>query len=128
VSIQALPSLSPEGFGTPGYAYLQAYDSNFNLLGQVEDNTLDVFNPLSLNSPNKISYLLIGDVMGNFPTYSLFDDLCYSTDNGSCPGINPTPPSAVPEPNSFGLLILGAITVFAIGFKNLFAGPKSVRG
>ncbi len=107
-SIQAMPTLMPEGFGTPGYAYLQAYDSGLNFLGQVNDTTVGSWGQLYLSFPGQISYLLIGETLGDYPTVALFDNLCYSDSaNGCSTGGTVTPPGGnVPEPAS--LLLLGS--------------------
>jgi hypothetical protein len=106
VSIEALPFKTPEGFGTPGFSYLIAYDSLFNQIGTIQEtSTTEVYQLLSLSSASgNISFLLLGDVKGAFPTFTAWDNLCYSADATGCSAGGTTPP--VPEPNT--LLLLGA--------------------
>lgn len=111
VSIEAYPFLAPEGLGPNGYAYIQAYTSTFVPLGEVNDNTLNAYNPLSISSAGNISYVVIGDVQGN-NTLSLFDNLCYSTSSTGCSANNGGGgPAATPEPATLVLWALGMAAI-----------------
>jgi hypothetical protein len=134
-SIEAMPFTLPEGFGTPGYSYLQAYSksgSTFNFLGASYDSTLNQYSLLNVNtsqwaSGTLIDALLIGQVEGGFPTAALFDNLCYSDVATGCnsgsggPGPFPAPPPGTPgapvtapEP---GTILLSGLGLAAFALK-----------
>lgn len=90
VSIDDYLFQAPEGLGTAGYGYLEAFDSSKNFLGLVQDlyggnaANLDVTKTLTFSSAaGNISYLLLGDIQGA-NIISAFDNLCYSSSAGGC--------------------------------------------
>jgi hypothetical protein len=111
VSIENFLFLAPEGLGTTGFGYFQAYDSSLHLLTEIDNSTLGSWTNLTI-SQSGISHLLLGDVGGGQNYISYFDNLCYSTDSTGCSvggngnnggGGN----TGVPEPSTLFLSALG---------------------
>lgn len=126
VSIDDYLFQAPEGLGTGGYGYLEAFDSTFHLLGTVQDvyggnvANLDVTKTLSFSSgAGNISYLLLGDIQGA-NIISAFDNLCYSTSASGCvaggSGSNGGG-NSVPEPGALAMLASGVAGLVGLKFR-----------
>jgi hypothetical protein len=115
VSIQAFEFQAAEALGTPGFAYIQAYDSSVNFLGEVDDSSaLGVYSTLRISKvAGNISNVVIGDVQGA-NTLSFFDNLCYSADATGC-STGGTQPPPMPEPGT--LVLLGAGLGLVVGLR-----------
>ena len=123
VSIDDILFQAPEGLGSAGYGYLEAFDSSMNFItgSLVQDlysgnaANLNVTKTLSFSSAaGNISYLLLGDVQGS-NIISAFDNLCYSSDSTGCTtggsGNNGSGGTGVPEPASITMLGAGAVAI-----------------
>lgn len=116
VSIEAFAFLSAEVFGTPGYAYMQVYNSSLTAISPYITDTAvsgGAWSPLSFSSAaGNISYLLLGDVSNN-NSATLWDNLCFSTSSTGCAGSTGGGPTNTPEPASFALLGFGLLALAA---------------
>jgi hypothetical protein len=104
VSIDAFNFLSPEGFGAPGAAFLNAYSNTLGLLGATSSGVVGSWQTLSLSGLGAIDYVQFSHSIGAHASYSYFDNLAFTTGTG---GGDPDP---MPEPMSailFGAGLLG---------------------
>ena len=111
VSLDAFLLLAPEGFGSPGSAFLSAFDGA-TFLGSVSTNLVETWQTLSLSFAN-ITHVRFPSTVGNHPSYGIFDNLTFETGEVSGPGGGNGGGTPVPEPASLLLAALGMAGVLA---------------